>query len=241
MDGPGGANLFPPSDLKACPGPAPICMYKYIRENFQENGRIVKLVATGALTNVALMFALYPEVLTMIEVVIMGGCLGVGNTGPVMEFNIQTDPEAAKLVFESGVPLCMVPLEVTHTVLATTSILDRIGFGTPFKATIRDLLTFFAKTYKEVFDFDHPPVHDPCAVAYLLAPQAFTKVRRLRVDIETSSILTAGQTVVDVWNQSGKAPNCDVCIEMDHEKFWDVMIAAISAADDRVQLAMKNV
>lgn len=69
-------------------------------------------MATGALTNVALLLSLYPEVVHMVDVVIMGGCMGVGNTGPVVEFNIQTDPEAAKLVFESGVPLTMVPLEV---------------------------------------------------------------------------------------------------------------------------------
>lgn len=71
-----------------------------------------RLVATGALTNVALLLAVYPEVVPMVEVVIMGGCLGIGNTGPVVEFNIQTDPEAAHVVFTAGAPLTMVPLEV---------------------------------------------------------------------------------------------------------------------------------
>ena len=87
-------------------------------------GPRVQLVATGALTNVALLLALYPEACGMLEVTLMGGALGVGNTHPVAEFNIQTDPEAARLVFESGVPLTMVPLEVTHTALATTSVLQ---------------------------------------------------------------------------------------------------------------------
>jgi inosine-uridine nucleoside N-ribohydrolase len=83
----------------------------------------VRLVCTGALTNAAVLLTVYPEVAAMIEVVLMGGCLGVGNTGPVMEFNIQTDPEAAKIVFEAGVPLTMVPLEVcTHLAGAPSGV-----------------------------------------------------------------------------------------------------------------------
>ncbi|GIM04538.1 hypothetical protein Vretimale_9082 [Volvox reticuliferus] len=147
--------------------------------------RKVRLVCTGALTNTALLLTVYPEVVDWLEVAIMGGCMGVGNTGPVMEFNIQTDPEAAKIVFESGVPLTMVPLEVTHTVLANPQILAAIGGGrgsaapanaaaaaaaaplplvvacpiSPFRNTIQQLLLFFAETYKQVFHFEHPPLH----------------------------------------------------------------------------------
>jgi inosine-uridine nucleoside N-ribohydrolase len=105
-------------------------MFDTIQKNFINGGkkRKVRLVATGALTDVAVLLILFPEVVDMLqEIVLMGGCLGIGNTGPVVEFNIQTDPEAARVVFESGAPVTMVPLEVTHTALATPEVLERIN------------------------------------------------------------------------------------------------------------------
>jgi inosine-uridine nucleoside N-ribohydrolase len=141
--------------------------------------------------------------------------------------------QAAKLVFESGVPLTMVPLEVTHTALVTPEVRRRIlsppGGPTPFLDAICALLLFFAETYRAVFNFVDPPLHDPCAVAFIVAPELFT-VERLNVEIETCSRLSAGQTVVDVWRQTGRAPNVDVCTAMDVSSFWDLMIAAIHAA-----------
>ena len=102
----------------AVPGVAAVEMFERIRSAFRLRQQRVRLVATAALTNVALLLTLFPTVVErdMVEVVLMGGCLGVGNTGAVTEFNIQTDPEAARIVFESGVRLVMVPLEVTHQV-----------------------------------------------------------------------------------------------------------------------------
>lgn len=96
----------------------------------------------------------------------------MGNTGPVAEFNLQLDPEAASVVFGSGVELAMVPLEVTHTALVTQPVLDRIGDGTEFRRLVKELLLFFRDSYKSHFDFDDPPLHDPCAVA--CAPQCYT-------------------------------------------------------------------
>lgn len=117
----------------------------------------------------------------------------------------QTDPEAAKIVFESGVPLTMVPLEVTHTALADAAVLNAVlGCGSTdpmdatipapgavraasaFRAKMVDLLMFFATTYKEVFKFESPPLHDPCAVAYVIAPQLFeVEVMRVVRGVET--------------------------------------------------------
>ncbi|KAI7845743.1 hypothetical protein COHA_000659 [Chlorella ohadii] len=259
LDGPLGGPVLPPAPHGPLPGKAAVVMFERIAAAHQrlkaaagggggsgdcasgggtsgggsgtEQPRVA-LVATAALTNVALLLALYPEVKDMIEIVIMGGCLGVGNTGAVMEFNIQTDPEAARIVFEAGVPLTMVPLEVTHTALATTSVLQRVKTHspTPFLALMVDLLMFFADTYRTVFKFEDPPLHDPCAVAYVIAPQLF-KTELLRVDVETSSSLSAGQTVVDIWHQSTQPKNCTVCMEMDVARFWDLQIEAIHAAD----------
>ncbi|CAL5224804.1 g7549 [Coccomyxa viridis] len=191
----------------------------------------VALVCTGALTNAALLVSLFPELLPKIEIVLMGGCLGTGNTGSVAEFNIQSDPEAAKIVFECGAPVTMVPLEVTHTALATPAVLQRLSVrSTPFLGLMRKLLLFFAQTYREVFSFEHPPLHDPLAVFYVACPEAF-KVKRMRVDIETSSPLSAGQTVCDIWGRSPLGPNATVALEADVDSFWESMIAAVMKAD----------
>lgn len=210
------------------------------------------LICTGALTNAALLFSVYPELVGKVRVAIMGGALGVGNTGPVAEFNLQLDPEAASVVFNCGVELAMVPLEVTHTALVTQPVLDRIGDGTEFRRLVKELLLFFRDSYKSHFEFDDPPLHDPCAVAcalppqppfaaqllslqncplllrnynrarrrglplsrvvfsatalhlcrYVFAPQIFT-AKKYRVDVEYTSRLSYGQSVVDVWAHSG--------------------------------------
>ena len=210
------------------------------------SGEIMTLVATGALTNVALYASMYPELLRHTDVVIMGGAMGQGNTNPVAEFNIQCDPEAAHIVFECEARrLVVVPLEVTHTALVTPEVRSALlrgggdasgsgrgdeRSGSRFRVLVDELLQFFAQTYKDVFAFDHPPLHDPCAVAYVLRPDMFT-VRRLRVDVETKSELSAGQTVCDVWKQSGKKPNAEVCVEMKVDQFWKMMCDAVDKAD----------
>ncbi|KAL3155597.1 hypothetical protein ABBQ38_010852 [Trebouxia sp. C0009 RCD-2024] len=236
LDGPEGRALLPSGGKLAQPGKAVLHMYSYIMEAFRQGGRLqkVRVICTGALTNVALLVSLYPEVIPRLEVVLMGGAMGIGNTGPVMEFNIQTDPEAAKIVFECGAPVVMLPVELTHTALVTPDILNRISAeladNTPFLQLIKQLLLYFADSYRTVFKFDHPPLHDPCAVAYVIAPELF-KVELMRVDVETLSELSAGQTVCDVWHQSSKPKNVGVAQRMDVTRFWDLMINALKAAN----------
>ena len=151
--------------------------------------------------------------------------------GSVSTFNIETDPEAAHIVFNSGVPLTMVPLEVTHEAQVTPEVLARVtSSNTRFAKNMGDLLTFFATTYKEVFDFDHPPLHDPCAVAHVIDAGMFVD-ELMRVDIETAG-LCAGRTVCDIYRKSKEAPNCVVAKEIDTAKFWDMMITAIRRADE---------
>ena len=90
---------------------------------------------------------------------------------------MQTDPEAAKIVFESGAPIVMLPIELTHTALVTPDVLARISAEladeSPFAQLVKQLLLYFAESYKTVFKFDNPPLHDPCAVAYVIAPEMF--------------------------------------------------------------------
>ena len=235
LDGPD----IPPAPRGANPKKAIVAMAAAFERILEIPSARPVLVATGALTNVALLFSVYPELAGAVEVVLMGGALGKGNTGPVAEFNIQCDPEAARIVFESGANLTMVPLEATHTALVTPEVRERL-LGNPaasgrapsrFRRLVDELMRFFADTYKEVFDFEDPPLHDPCAVAYAVAPEMF-ETKDLRVDVECGSELCAGQTVVDWWRQSPEKPiNCRVCVKMDVDKFWDAMCEAVDNAN----------
>ena len=195
--------------------------------------RPVSLVATGALTNVALLLHLYPEAKPKIrEICLMGGAMTTGNRGPVQEFNILCDPEAAAMVFESGCKVVMVPLEVTHTALVTPEVLRDIrGLGDgAFPVLVEQLLVFFRDTYKRVFGFAHPPLHDPCAVAWVIAPHLFD-TELMRVDVECGSSLTAGQTVCDVWHYSSLPKNVHVTKSMNVSAFWELMLAALRKAN----------
>jgi len=165
---------------------------------------------------------------------------GHGNTGPAAEFNIQVDPEAASIVFESGLPIFMVPLEVTHTALVSDAILDRINMlSSQFSKIITELLLFFKSTYKTVFLMPEPPLHDPCAVAFVISPELFEH-RLMRVDVECASPLSYGQTVCDVFNMSKKAKNVHVCVKMNVDKFWELMLEAVKIADQRTPIRDRN-
>jgi inosine-uridine nucleoside N-ribohydrolase len=193
----------------------------------------VALVATGALTNVALCLQLFPEVKENIrQISFMGGAMETGNRSPVAEFNILCDPEAAEIVVNSGCEVVMVPLEVTHTALATEPVLERIlRMNSPYASMVVDLLCFFKQTYLDVFNFASPPLHDPCAVAYIINPDMFV-ARKMRVDIERSSSFCDGQTVCDVWGDSNATPNVTVTTKMDFDGFWDMMCEALEKGNE---------
>ena len=203
-----------------------------IFEHLKASATPVTIIATGPLTNIALLLINYPHVTKYIEkIVFMGGAIGSGNTGPAAEFNIQVDPEAAHVVFESNIPLYMVPLEVTHTALITSNVLDSIkSLNSNFSQIIVDLLLFFQSTYQRVFRMEEPPLHDPCAVAFVISPDLF-ECRLMRVDVERASALSYGQTVCDIYDMSSKRKNVHVCTKMDVDKFWAMMIESIRKAD----------
>ncbi|MET1051158.1 MAG: nucleoside hydrolase, partial [Mycetocola sp.] len=158
----------------------------------------VTLVPTGALTNIAMAVRKEPRIVHRVkEVVLMGGGFHTGNWSAVAEFNIAIDPEAAHIVFNAGWPLTMVGLDLTHQALATPAVAERIAsVGTGPARFVGELLDFFAATYREVQGFDAPPVHDPCAVAYVIDPSVLT-VRRVPLDVELTGTLTLGMTVAD--------------------------------------------
>lgn len=199
-----------------------------LEASLADDGLIV--VATGPLTNLATALARDAGLAGRLRrVVLMGGAIGLGNTTPAAEFNIEADAEAARVLFESGVPITMVPLEATHRALATPAVMERIAaLGTPLADLCGQLLGFFADTYRRVFAFDAPPVHDPCAVAWVIDP-SIAPTRRMRVDIETRAEFSYGRTVCDVHAVSGRPPNAEVAVDLEADRFWDLMIGALAS------------
>ncbi|MFF5082425.1 nucleoside hydrolase [Actinoplanes sp. NPDC000266] len=189
----------------------------------------VTLIATGPLTNVALLLRLHPEVVPGVRrIVFMGGSTERGNTTPYGEFNIVTDPEAADIVLRSGVPVTMIGLNVTHQALATDEIIAEFrGMGTPIGAVCAELMTFFAGTYRQVFGFDHPPVHDPIAVAAVADP-SILRTAAVPVAVELSGTHTRGATVVDLHDRSGRTPNAEVALGLEVDLFWRMLMAAVA-------------
>jgi len=194
----------------------------------------VSLVCVGPMTNIAVLLLQYPEVKHLIkQIVLMGGSIGLGNITPSAEFNIYVDPEAAQIVFKSGLPVVMVPLEVTHTVRADEAVISALNtINSPFTHLLIDLLMFFAHTYKKVFDFDSPAIHDPTAVAYLIQPELFeSSLMHVSVDVGP---LCAGRTVCDVYSViPNQRKNVRVCTKIDVAAFWKLMLGAVEQANKR--------
>jgi len=194
----------------------------------REAAEPVTLVATGPLTNVALLLRRHPAAAAALrEIVVMGGAIGAGNWRPLAEFNIFVDPEAAHVVFSSGLPLTMVGLDVTHQALATDEVLAALtALGTPLARTVVGLLGFYADRYRDVFGFPAAPVHDPVAVARVIAPAVVGCVPA-NVAIERAGEHTRGATVVDRFGVSGREPNAQVATTLDAPGFWALVHDAI--------------
>jgi purine nucleosidase/pyrimidine-specific ribonucleoside hydrolase len=185
------------------------------------------VIATGPLTNVAELLERAPE--TVNEIVWMGGSTERGNAQPLAEFNALVDPEAAEIVFTSGVPLTMVGLNLTHQALATDDVIDRLrAIGSAASEAAIGWLGFFADTYRALYGFQGPPVHDPCALALVIDPSVVRCVDAF-VAIETEGRWTRGATVVDLHGRLGRGPNARVAMELDRDRFWDLVLGAIAA------------
>jgi inosine-uridine nucleoside N-ribohydrolase len=186
------------------------------------------LVPTGPLTNIAELLEKRPDLHPKIrEIVLMGGSTERGNRTPAAEFNIWVDPESAALVFESGVPITMIGLNLTHQALATREVHDRIRAlpGHPAQA-VADWMEFFGSRYEAVFGRFAPPVHDPCTVALLIDPSVMQCVNTF-VAVETEGRWTRGMTVVDLHGRLGRENNARVALELDAPRFWDLVIGAL--------------
>lgn len=188
----------------------------------------VHLVAVGPLTNVALLVRTYPEVLPRIASIrVMGGAITEGNVTASAEFNVWQDPEAARIVLDCGRPITLMTLDVTHQALFREVDVARLeALDTRVARMLADLLRYFARFHAQRYGWDGSPIHDAMAVAHLAVPGLVGTVP-YRVDVETSSELTRGRTVVDLYAQTGLPPNADVGRTIERERFVDLLIDAV--------------
>lgn len=199
----------------------------------RESPEPVTLVPTGPLTNIALLLAAHPELKPRIaRIVLMGGAAGAGNWTPAAEFNIYVDPEAADMVFKSGIPITMCGLDVTHEAQVMDADIERVrAITNPVAQCVAGLLDFFMIYHRDPkWGFAGAPLHDPCTIAWLLAPELFHGVE-CRVDIETSGVHTVGMTVVDRYGLNGKPANALVLLGLDRPGFIDLLVTRLRAFD----------
>lgn len=187
------------------------------------------IVATGPLTNLAIAIRLAPDIVSRVErIVFMGGSTDFGNDSPAAEFNMMSDPHAAQIVLDAGIPAVMFGLNATHRVLAGP---DRIaalrGVGGPIGHEIAGMLEHFAGVYRERYGFAGPALHDPCTIAWLLRPELFA-TERMRVDVDTTPGLSYGRSVHDRWHVGDKPANCDVALDVDDSGFFGLLIDLVS-------------
>ena len=190
----------------------------------------VTLCPLGPLTNIATAFTRAPDIMARVkEIVLMGGAyFEVGNITPAAEFNIYVDPEAAEIVFQSGVPLVVLPLDVTHKVLTTRPRIDAIrAIGSPVAHAVASWTDFFERFDMAKYGAEGAPLHDPCVIAYLLAPGLFTG-RHINVEIETTSALTRGMTVADWWGVTKRPKNAMFMGDVDAAGFYDLLTGRLA-------------
>ncbi|NQX11096.1 nucleoside hydrolase [Microbacteriaceae bacterium VKM Ac-2855] len=189
----------------------------------------ITLVPTGPLTNIAMAALTEPRIIERVrEVVLMGGAFGGGNWTAAAEFNILVDPEAAHIVFGAGWNVVMVGLDVTHQALATPDVAAAFArIGTPVSGFVLELLDFFGRSYRDAQGFEHPPVHDPVAVAYVIDPSILTTVR-VPLGVELSGGLTLGMTVADFRAPAPADCRTSVATGIDAERFWTLVVDAVT-------------
>ena len=189
----------------------------------------VVLVPTGPLTNVALMLERHPDVRERLErIVWMGGAFGEGNITPAAEFNSFVDPEAAAAVFDSGITVTMIGLDVTHKALFTRAHADRLRGTSRAGQVVAELSDFFQRFHEERYGFDGSPIHDALAVAEVIDPSLVT-TERCNVSVETQSLYCDGRTVVDRLHVTGRPENSLVGVDVEADRFLELLVERIGS------------
>ncbi|MGJ8627787.1 MAG: nucleoside hydrolase [Sulfitobacter sp.] len=185
----------------------------------------ITLCPLGPLTNIATALQKAPDIAKRVTKIVLmgGGYFEGGNITPTAEFNIYVDPQAADIVFKSGIPIVVMPLDVTHKALVTKPRNDAFrALNTPVGTAVAQMTDFFERFDKEKYGSEGAPLHDPCVTAYLLKPELFTG-RHINVEIEVQSELTMGMTVADWWGVTDRAPNATFMGDIDADGFFALL------------------
>jgi purine nucleosidase len=185
----------------------------------------VTLCCLGPLTNIGLALVREPPIASRIKRIVAmgGGFFEGGNVTPTAEFNIYVDPQAARLVFESGIPITLIPLDCTHKALTTKARVQKFReMSNRTGPATAQLLDFFERFDEQKYGTDGGPLHDPCVIAWLLHPELFTS-RDVNVSIECESELTMGMTVFDWWHVTNRKANATVCGGINADGFFDLL------------------
>lgn len=216
LDGP----VFPELDRQA----QPMHAVEYLIRTLLSSDGDITVVTTGPMTNLAMALRLEPRIAEKIRrIVLMGGSYTNGNVTPAAEFNMIADAEAAYVCFNSGIPLTMIGLDVTRKVLCYPEVVERMAkVDNRASRLFVDLMAHFCKSQKEVFGWEGGPLHDPVTVACLIDPTLVTtKAMNAQVDIRSTQ--SYGRTNCDFFGYQQLPANADVAVDIDVEKFWDII------------------
>jgi purine nucleosidase len=189
----------------------------------------VTICALGPMTNLALAFALAPDVRSRVARIVSmgGGRFEGGNITPVAEFNIFADPHAAQAVLKAGIPVVMHPLDATHHALTSRNRVAAFrDLGTRPGIAVADMLSFAEVYDMERYGAEGGPLHDPNVIAWLLHPEIY-RGRDVNLEVETGSDLTMGQTVVDWWGATDRRKNVHYVREVDDTAFFELLVRRI--------------
>ena len=227
----GASGLDGPELPEPLSSPVSLTPGQLICRVLDETTEPVTIVAIGPISNVGQLLRDQPEVSSRIrEIIFMGGSTERGNHTPAAEFNTYADPEALDIVLRSGVPVRMVGLNLTHQALATREVVDRMQvMDHQVGRVCAGWMGFFGSSYNRIWEFDAPPVHDPCTVAALIDP-SLIRWRDAFVAVELDGTWTRGATVVDLYRRYPQhAPNARVAIELDAERYWDLVLSCVDS------------
>ncbi|MBD3305532.1 hypothetical protein GF339_04060 [candidate division KSB3 bacterium] len=202
----------------------------FLIETIMASESDIVLIPTAPLTNIAMAILREPQITLKIpQIVLMGGAIGMGNVTPSAEFNVYSDPEAAKIVFDSGIPIVMVGLDVTQKAVVTPEHVERLQqSGSPLATTFASLFNVYLDAIARLDHEEVAALHDACAVAAVCDPTLLT-TQLMRVEIELRGEFTRGRTVCAPGFASGKAPNVRAGIDFDADRFLDLVIARLTA------------
>lgn len=202
----------------------------------EESSEPITLVVTGPMTNVGMLLRSRPDLSGRIaEIIFMGGSTERGNHTPTAEFNTYADPESLDVVLHSGVKVRMVGLNLTHQALATTEVVDRMReMGHAIGAVSAAWMGFFGSSYNRIWEFEAPPVHDPCTVVALIDP-GIIEWHDAFVAVELDGRWTRGTTVVDLHARyPDEAQNASVAMTLNRAAYWDLVLSSLDALGARL-------